>query len=322
MTTTVLVQKNWRTPDLLRQTPGRSGVWDGIRFVMEPVDACDYLLILNMPEQPVTTVCPREHVWAIMQEPPNEVFRRMHRGRRQYHRVYTQHPRLTGRKYIHSQPAIAWHVDRDYDFLKDCPIPHKTAAASCITSAKTDFRGHVERLNFVQKLQKTVEFDLFGRGFREIADKWDGLAPYRYSIAIENFRNDWYWSEKIADCFLAWTMPIYYGCPRIAEYFPAESLVSIDIRDPDATRIVQETIRSDRWLRNIDAIAEARRLVLERHQLFSFVAQEIRRYEEGISGPPPKAVRVHVPNKLPFAVRVEERLLNQAVKVRRLLRGY
>ena len=30
-------------------------------------------------------------------------------------------------------------------------------------------------------------------------------------------------SEKIADCFLAWTMPIYYGCPRIAEYFPAES---------------------------------------------------------------------------------------------------
>ena len=72
---------------------------------------------------------------------------------------------------------------------------------------------------------------------------------------------------------------------RIAEYFPAESLVSIDIRDPDATRIVQETIRSDRWLRNIDAIAEARRLVLERHQLFSFVAQEIRRYEEGIPGP-------------------------------------
>ncbi len=253
---------------------------------MEPVDACDYLLILNMPEQPVTTCLPREHVWAIMQEPPNEVFRRMHRGRRQYHRVYTQHPRLTGRKYIHSQPAIAWHVDRDYDFLKDCPIPHKTAAASCITSAKTDFRGHVERLNFVQKLQKTVEFDLFGRGFREIADKWDGLAPYRYSIAIENFRNDWYWSEKIADCFLAWTMPIYYGCPRIAEYFPAESLVSIDIRDPDATRIVQETIRSDRWLRNIDAIAEARRLVLERHQLFSFVAQEIRRYEEGMSNPP------------------------------------
>ena len=75
---------------------------------MEPVDACDYLLILNMPEQPVTTVA-REHVWAIMQEPPNEVFRRMHR-RRQYHRVYTQHPPDRA-QYIHSQPAIAWHVD-------------------------------------------------------------------------------------------------------------------------------------------------------------------------------------------------------------------
>ncbi len=106
-------------------------------------------------------------------------------------------------------------------------------------------------------------------------------------------------------------MPIYYGCPRIAEYFPAESLVSIDIRDPDATRIVQETIRSDRWLRNIDAIAEARRLVLERYQLFSFVAQEIRRYEEGIFGPLPKAVRVHVPGVSYLSPSAEERLLNQ-----------
>ncbi len=43
----------------------------------------------------------------------------------------------------------------------------------------------------MEKLQKTVESTSFAC-FREIADKWDGLAPYRYSIAIENFRNDWH----------------------------------------------------------------------------------------------------------------------------------
>ena len=31
-----------------------------------------------------------------------------------------------------------------------------------------------------------MPFDLFGRGFHPIADKWDGIAPYRYSIAFEN----------------------------------------------------------------------------------------------------------------------------------------
>ncbi len=115
-------------------------------------------------------------------------------------------------------------------------------------------------------------------------------------------------------------MPIYYGCPRIAEYFPAESLVSIDIRDPDATRIVQETIRSDRWLRNIDAIAEARRLVLERHQLFSFVARDsaLRRGHLGSAAQGRAGSRPSTSYLSPSA---EERLLNQAVKVR-ALRGY
>jgi hypothetical protein len=43
-------------------------------------------------------------------------------------------------------------------------------------------------MKFLRKIQKNnLEFDLYGRGFCSIEDKWDGLAPYRYSLAIENF---------------------------------------------------------------------------------------------------------------------------------------
>ena len=42
-----------------------------------------------------------------------------------------------------------------------------------------------------------------------------------------------YWTEKIADCFLAWTLPIYYGCPNLEDYFPEKSFIRIDIEKPE-----------------------------------------------------------------------------------------
>ncbi len=35
-------------------------------------------------------------------------------------------------------------------------------------------------------MRDQIAFDLYGRGFRHIDDKWEGIAPYRYSIAFEN----------------------------------------------------------------------------------------------------------------------------------------
>src|SRR5687768_17715451 len=52
---------------------------------------------------------------------------------------------------------------------------------------------------------------------------------YRYSLAIENFSGPYYWTEKVIDCYLSWTMPLYFGCTNLADYFPAESFVQIDI---------------------------------------------------------------------------------------------
>ena len=134
-------------------------------------------------------------------------------------------------------------------------------------------------MSFLQNLQGRLEFDLYGRGFQYIEDKWDALAAYRYSLAIENFRNPYYWSEKLVDCFLSWTMPIYYGCTRIAEFFPREAMVCIDIHDPQAPDKIQEAISGDLWHRNLDAIAEARRLALEKYQLFPFVTEQIQQHE-------------------------------------------
>jgi hypothetical protein len=278
--TLVRIIKNWRWPDLMRQTPGRKGLWGGIQFTLDPIQRCDYAVVLNRVPEDTTVECPPENVWAIMQEPPNEHFKPVHRGAVSYKRVYTSDVDLRGRRYVHSHPALPWHVNRDYDYLTNCSVPTKQRSLSWITSNIAVFEGHRARLRFLESIRGQVPFDLFGRGFAEIQDKWDGLAPYHYSLVVENFENAYYWSEKIADCFLAWTMPIYHGCSDISRYFPAEGLVRIDIEDPVTVDRIRDVVSSDSWCRNLDAIAHARELVLDRYQLFPFVAGQIRQYEE------------------------------------------
>jgi hypothetical protein len=42
---------------------------------------------------------------------------------------------------------------------------------------------------------------------------------YQYSIVIENSREINYFSEKLLDCLLTYTVPIYFGCPNIQDFF-------------------------------------------------------------------------------------------------------
>jgi hypothetical protein len=276
----VCILRDWHNFDVFRQTPGKKGVWEDILFseVVEPKS--DYTIVLNRPLVDVIVHSPPQNVWAIIQEPPNEIFSRLHKGDSSFFRVYTSDETLQGDRYFHSQPAIAWHVDYDYDELSRCGIPEKKLDLSWITTNKMVFRGHRARMKFLRKIQDELEFDLFGYGIRPIDNKWNGLAPYRYSLAIENHTNPYYWSEKIADCFLAWTMPIYYGCTRISDYFPPESMISIDIGDPDGAALIREAIQKNHWERNLDAIAHSRQLVLNHYQLFPFITKEIHDYEQ------------------------------------------
>jgi hypothetical protein len=303
--TTVRLAKNWSDPDLRRQTPGRSGTWDGIRFTLDEEEACDYLVVLNYVEAPLTVACPRDHVWALIQEPPIRLYRAMHARTEGYARVYTQTAPDAGEMRggalrLPSQPALPWHVERDYDELVAMQPPEKTRSCSVIASNLAALPGHRARLRFLARLGELPELDRFGRGVRPLADKWDGLAPYRYSLAIENTMQAHYWTEKLADCFLAWTLPIYAGCPNLEEYFPAEAFVRIDLDDPEAPRQVAEIARSNLWEERREAVAEARRLVLERHQLFPFLAGEIARHEAQCERP--AAERIVVPGRLPTPV--------------------
>jgi len=153
-------------------------------------------------------------------------------------------------------------------------------------------RGYSSRkLIMLECIKRNLNLDVYGRindtalirdvsslagnsniGFKgslSPADKERAYKNYHYSLVFENSSHTNYFSEKINDSFLEWSMPIYWGCKNINKYFPEESLIKIekdDILYPDEfmsrLRDLDQPSR-----KNIEAIRESRDLLLNKYNL-------------------------------------------------------
>lgn len=70
----------------------------------------------------------------------------------------------------------------------------------------------------------------FGRpadsfGNPSIGENKDALFYSQFHIAIENCSVDNYFTEKILDCFISKTVPIYCGCTNIGEFFNEQGII-------------------------------------------------------------------------------------------------
>lgn len=57
------------------------------------------------------------------------------------------------------------------------------------------------------------------------------LFKSMFSISMENSVEINYFSEKIIDCFHCKTVPIYYGCPNIGDYFNMDGIITVNTID-------------------------------------------------------------------------------------------
>lgn len=264
---------------LKRMFPNGEGRWGRVRFTTEPVMRPDFIVSLNYPRYDLETECPVQHCWSLTQEPPHRVFHWMHSFHSSFGRLYSSDPSIEGPGKTLTHPHMHWHVKRSLEWLRQAVPQKKTKMLSTITSDMQWLKGHRLRFGFVKTLSEELELDWYGRGVKPLEDKWDGLAPYKYSLTIENFRSNYYWTEKLIDCFLTWTVPLYHGCPRIGEYFPERSLVPIDVSKPEeARRVIREVLDEDDYESRLEALTEARRRILEELNPFAFLAGEIERH--------------------------------------------
>ena len=259
-----------------QQLPGGGTSWGNVDFfINQPVEECDAWFVYDGITIEDSTLCPVGGVIFVTAEPSS--FKCYNQGwLRSFDLVITSQHDLRHPVVTHTQTGLPWLLRRSFDELLPFPSVPKTGDLSVISSTKTTTRGHRQRLAFVRELARQVPVEVFGRGFRSLEDKWDGLAPFRFSIAIENSQHVHYWTEKFADCVLAGTIPVYHGCPNIQEYFASDAFIPLDIFDvPAAVRTVKNLIAHGEaeYKQRLHALHEARRRVLHEYNLFNLIAQ-------------------------------------------------
>ena len=178
---------------LLRHSPDNSGRWDNCQFyVNQDIEECDYWIVFEGLNKPETVKCPPENIIFITAEPPsvksyNEEFLK------QFATVITCHKELIHSHIILEQQALPWHVGRrvikeksisfskDYNELASINYYDKSKLISVISSDKVHTEGHRQRYEFVMTLKEYFgeKIDVFGRGRKDIEDKWDAIYPYK-----------------------------------------------------------------------------------------------------------------------------------------------
>lgn len=114
---------------------------------------------------------------------------------------------------------------------EDISLHVKNKNISFICSDKIWNGGHRFRHGILKKVKNNnrwnVEF--FGSGTENpINFKIDALKHYKFSISIENSQENDYFTEKIIDCFLTYTVPIYYGTKNIHSYFNKNGILTFN----------------------------------------------------------------------------------------------
>ena len=122
-------------------------------------------------------------------------------------------------KYIVGQSRIPDEVAKIYP---------KTKGVSMIASWKRDTEGHKLRHQIIKELQPKYNFDVWGSGYRPFEDKLEPLKDYKYSICVMNSSADNFFTEVLLDCFRVGTIPIFWGCPNINEYFSSNGMIHFE----------------------------------------------------------------------------------------------
>jgi hypothetical protein len=283
------------------QTPKQLGVWGKSAFVSTIRPDVDVVINRANPYLPLSSS--HDKNWLLHIEPPGYIKKlglATEKAVEKFGRVYTPAPHLyeKGGKFIASPPYVHWHLafssytnnknnfDFDYDFLRSqSEIPEKTVDLVTINSRINDLPGHKLRSEFISKISESfLDFELYGTSNWAVCKqykgattngKWPIYSKSKYVLAIENEISDYYWTEKFTDAILCFSMPIYYGSPKIGNYFPEGSYIALDITKNSAIDDLRDILKSDFFERNWPNLLKARELILTRHNMFSFIDREL-----------------------------------------------
>ena len=255
-------------------------------------DDYDYLFIFNHYNNPIKV--DKSNVFGFIIDPPFFINTFYQQTAQMCKLVYT----CCNKKYYKenenfvSAPSVMFsHLLGKAGFYRNNDNFNKQKKLSiCVSVSKTPGKNPMYdfRRELVFKiLESNLDCDIFGWGW-EISDprykgspdnKAEALLPYEYSIAIENSLLDGYISEKLFDCFLSNTVPVYYGTQTADTIYNPKSFLRLPYTN-EPSRIVdwlQELTKSETGsnLKYQDYIIESKERYYTRYNLYNLIKHSI-----------------------------------------------
>jgi hypothetical protein len=135
--------------------------------------------------------------------------------------------------------GTTWVCPSTYNSIN---VSRKQKRVSCLTGMKEFTPAHTYR-KLLYNSQLSLNVSLPITWFRSskgpalpnfgnnplIGDSKDPLfLDYQFSVVIENCRLNNYFTEKLIDCLITKTIPIYYGCPNISNWFDTRGWIILE----------------------------------------------------------------------------------------------
>lgn len=269
--------------DFYAQTPEGKGVYGDYKFEIDnECQECDYWVVWGNLKKPEKVKCRPDNVFYLTDESHEQrIFNQEFLN--QFAAIFTPRNDVFHSNVIKTHDLGIWHFKKKFDSIKSMELPLKQKVISAVSSDFTWLPGHKKRFAFINQLigHYKDKIDFYGRGINPINDKVDALLPYQYSIAVENSYLEDYFTEKLFECFLTFTVPIYYGCPNLNDYFDERAFIRIDIQDLSTSiDIIDDVMNHDSYIDRLKYVKEARAVYLNEYHVFSALTRKIEAYHQ------------------------------------------
>lgn len=114
---------------------------------------------------------------------------------------------------------------------QNCGVHQKNKLTSLIAANKKMTKGHQLRFEIAEKYAQKYSIDLWGSAFKKFNMKVEPLKDYCFSITAHNCKINDYYTDALIDCFMLGTVPIFWGCPNIGDYFDEKGIITFDTVD-------------------------------------------------------------------------------------------
>lgn len=118
-------------------------------------------------------------------------------------------------------------IQNQKDYFNNFKLDDKKFKLSFIKSTNKWLPGHKLRDIVSPYLEKKYEYDILYPKQR-IENKIKLFTDSMFHLSIENSQQENYFTEKIIDCFMSYTIPIYWGCPNIGNFFELNGMIIVN----------------------------------------------------------------------------------------------